>query len=164
MSLATQTPDIVIFKHYDEVAVGTTITSAGRTIMETDVLLFSALTSGFQNAVHHNLPWIRENTEFRDRLFPGTGVLSYAIGLLSGTLAYRNIFVALLGIDEVRSTLPVYPGDTIVARATVVAKRLTSKGDRAVVNSDIVVRNQDDKSVMTYKYAVMVRVDPAGAA
>ena len=161
MSLVTQTPDIVIFKSYDDIKVGSSFSSSGRTITETDILLFSALVAGFHNPVHHNVPWIRANTAFKDKLFPGPGVLSYSIGMLSATLTYRTILVAFLGLDKVESLEPVYPGDTIVATSTVTAKRVTSKGDRGIVNFDIKVTNQDDKTVMSYKYKNMVRMKEA---
>lgn len=157
LSLLTQTPEAPIYRSYDELEVGGSYSSAGRTITETDVLLFSALIGGFHNAVHHNVPWIHANTEFKDKLFPGPGVLSYSIGLLSATLAYRTIFIAFLGLDEVRTLAPVYPGDSIIATSTITAKRLTSKGDRGIVDFDIRVTNQRDETVMTYKYRNMVR-------
>ena len=159
LSLLTQTPETVIYRSYDEIQVGGSYSSSGRTITETDVLLFSALIGGFHNAVHHNVPWIKANTEFKDKLFPGPGVLSYAIGLLSATLAYRTIFIAFLGLDEVRTRAPVYPGDSIVATSTVFAKRLTSRGDRGIVDFDIKVTNQDDQTVMTFKYKNMVQAE-----
>lgn len=164
MSLVTQTPEVVIFRTYDDIKVGSSITSSGRTITETDVLLFSALIAGFHNPIHHNVPWIKANTKFRDKLFPGPGVLSYAIGMISATLAYRTILIAFLGLDKVESHGPVYPGDTIIATSTVTAKRVTSKGDRGVVEFDIRVINQDDKVVMTFKYKNMVRAGPAPKA
>ena len=70
LSLLTQMPETVIYRSYDEIQVGGSYSSSGRTITETDVLLFSALIGGFHNAVHHNVPWIKANTEFKDKLFP----------------------------------------------------------------------------------------------
>ena len=160
MSLVTQTPQIKIFNSYEELEVGSSFTSTGRTITETDVLLFSALIAGFHNPIHHNVPWIKANTTYRDKLFPGPGVLSYAIGLLSATLAYRTILIGFLGLDKLVIHGPVYPGDTIIARSTVRSKRVTSKGNQGIVDFDIQVFNQDDKVVMTFEYKNMVRVDP----
>lgn len=160
MSLVTQTPQIKIFNSYEDLEVGSSFTSTGRTITETDVLLFSALIAGFHNPIHHNVPWIKANTTYRDKLFPGPGVLSYAIGLLSATLAYRTILIGFLGLDKLVIHGPVYPGDTIIARSTVRSKRVTSKGNQGIVDFDIQVFNQDDKVVMTFKYKNMVRVDP----
>lgn len=147
-----------IFERFDDISLGTVLGSAGRTISEADFLMFSGLTAGFHNPVHHNVEWIRAHTEFRDRVFPGPGILAYAIGMLSATLVWRAILIAQVGLDEVRTVAPVYPGDTITARATIVGKRVTSRPDRGIVNSEVVVLNQDEKAVMTYKYAVMVRV------
>lgn len=160
MPLVTQTPQNRMFNSYEEIEVDGSFISAGRTITETDVLLFSALIAGFHNPIHHNVPWIKANTKYKDKLFPGPGVLSYAIGLLSATLAYRTILIGFLGLDKVVIHEPVYPGDTIIAQSTIKAKRVTSKGNQGIVDFDIEVFNQDDTVVMTFKYKNMVRVDP----
>jgi acyl dehydratase len=56
------------------------------------------------------------------------------------------------GVDELRWLKPVYPGDTLSLRVTVIdASRSRSKPDRGIIRSDIQVLNQHHDIVMTMK-------------
>jgi acyl dehydratase len=56
------------------------------------------------------------------------------------------------GIDELRWTLPVRPGDTLYVRITVIdARRSRSKPDRGIVRTLIETRNQRDEVVLSMK-------------
>lgn len=146
------------WKTYDDIEIGSSFRSVGRTISETDVLLFTALTCGFHQPLHTDLEWVRANTTFKERLLPGPAIIAYSIGLLSATLIYRDVTVAFAGMDRIRAKAPVIPGDTIHAVGTVKSAKVTSDGVRAVVTLEISVRNQRDEEVMTYDYALMTKV------
>jgi acyl dehydratase len=65
------------------------------------------------------------------------------------------------GIDELRWTAPVRPGDQLWLRVTVVDTRLSrSKPDRGVVNSFLEGRNAKGEVVMTMRAANFVGVRP----
>ncbi len=56
------------------------------------------------------------------------------------------------GVDELRWLKPVYPGDALMLRVTVIeANRSRSKPDRGIVRSNIQVLNQHHDVVMTMK-------------
>ena len=56
------------------------------------------------------------------------------------------------GIDEIRWTRPVRPGDSLRIRVSILeAKRSTSKPDRGVVHASIEVLNQNQEPVMSMK-------------
>jgi len=56
------------------------------------------------------------------------------------------------GIDELRWTRPVRPGDTLSIRVTILeARRSSSKPDRGLVRVQIEVLNQDKEVVMSLK-------------
>lgn len=62
----------------------------------------------------------------------------------------RNASLSSPGVDELRWTLPVRPGDRLRLRVTVTeARRSRSKPDRGLVRSAIEVINQDRQTVMT---------------
>ena len=66
------------------------------------------------------------------------------------------------GIDELRWTRPVRPGDTLRVRVTVIEARLSaSKPDRGMVRSLIEVLNQAGDVVMSAKAMNMLRRRPA---
>jgi acyl dehydratase len=65
------------------------------------------------------------------------------------------------GIDELRWRLPVFPGDTLHVRGTIVDKaRSRSKPDIGSFRSAMTVTNQDDQVVMTFTSIVLVRRRP----
>ena len=62
----------------------------------------------------------------------------------------KNASLASPGVDELRWTLPVRPGDRLSLRITVAeARRSSSKPDRGLIRSAIEVINQDGSVVMT---------------
>ncbi|TAM73463.1 MaoC family dehydratase [bacterium] len=72
--------------------------------------------------------------------------------------------IASPGIDELRWTKPVRPGDRLQVRLTVLeAKRSSSKPDRGMVRSLIEVLNQDGEIVMTLKPMNLLRCRDASA-
>lgn len=67
------------------------------------------------------------------------------------------------GIDELRWTRPVRPGDRLLVRVTVTeARRSRSKPDRGVVRSLVEVLNQDGELVMTQRPMNLIRCRTAG--
>ena len=63
---------------------------------------------------------------FDGRVVPGPMHLPVALGLLSSIISEQSF---LVGIDNIRFTNPLYPGDTVSAEAQLLKKRQTSKGD-----------------------------------
>lgn len=62
------------------------------------------------------------------------------------------------GVDEIRWLKPVYAGDSLSFRVTIVeAKRSNSKPDRGVVHSYIEALNQSGEIVMTMKGMNLIR-------
>ena len=65
------------------------------------------------------------------------------------------------GIDQLRWRKPVYPGDTLHVRSTIVEKALSrSKPHMGSFRSDMVVTNQEDQEVMTFTSIVLIRRRP----
>ncbi len=68
------------------------------------------------------------------------------------------------GVDEVRWTKPVRPGDTLTVFSTVLEARVSrSKPDRGVIVSATEVVNQDGETVMTMRGMTMLATRPANA-
>ena len=69
------------------------------------------------------------------------------------------------GIDELRWLRPVYPGDTITVRGTIVDKTPSrSKPDIGSIRTATSVTNQDGVEVMRYTSIVLMRRRPPAAA
>ncbi len=142
---------------FDDVVVGSSFEGFGRTVTDAEITMMTAMTTGFHQPIHTDAEYIRANTKFQGVLLPGPLIISYAIGLLSATLVYSGITIAFVGLDAVRSTTPVFGGDTITPTATIKSKKLTSNPAKGIVEMDIAVRKQDGTVVQTFLYTLMVR-------
>ena len=65
------------------------------------------------------------------------------------------------GIDDLRWKKPVYPGDTLHVRGTVVEKTPSrSRPEIGSFRTDTIVTNQDDQPVMSFTSIVLIRRRP----
>lgn len=143
--------------HFDEFQVGASFRSPSRTVTETDVVMFAAL-SGDNNELHTSETWARERGPFGRRVAHGLlclglgHALMLRLGILEGTA------VALLGFEDWRFTAPVFFGDTLHVEFAVAAVRPSrSQPDRGIVTFECAYKNQEGAVVQTGRQAVMVR-------
>jgi acyl dehydratase len=74
---------------------------------------------------------------------------------------HRQAGLGSPGIDELRWRRPVYPGDTLHVRSTIVEKTPSrSKPHMGSFRSAMTVTNQDDQPVMTFTSIVLIRRRP----
>jgi acyl dehydratase len=126
-----------------------------RTITETDVSAFVGL-AGFFGPMFTNLEYVKNSAYYSGRLVPGMLTASIAEGLvlLGGSLHDRGL--ALMS-SSIHYQKPVFAGDTIRVRISVLEAKPTSRPDRGVVTTHHEVRNQNDVTVMTYDVVRMVK-------
>jgi acyl dehydratase len=93
----------------EHISEGTRFESGRRTLTETDIVSFSAITGDY-SPLHADLEYIRRNTEFRDRIAQGWLLVAIQSGLSSALKSWR--ILAYMGMDR-RFIDPVYPGDTL---------------------------------------------------
>jgi oxepin-CoA hydrolase/3-oxo-5,6-dehydrosuberyl-CoA semialdehyde dehydrogenase len=105
-------------KHFEELEVGETLTTAKHTVSETDITNFAGV-SGDNFYAHMDVTSL-EGTPFTGRVAHGYFVLSKAAGLF--VEAKKGPVLLNYGLDECRFTKPVYPGMTIGVRLTVKEK------------------------------------------
>src|SRR6516162_7248801 len=104
--------------YFDDVAVGQVWESQGRTITEADIVNFAGLSGDF-NPIHIDREFAK-TTPFRQPLAHGLLVFSVASGL--GIHAPPMRTLAVTEIREWHFRGPIFIGDTIHARSTVLAK------------------------------------------
>jgi acyl dehydratase len=125
----------------------------GRTITESDNLLFSMLTMN-----HHPLHIDAEyatRTQQGQRVVVGTLVFSLAVGLSVPDVSGKAI--ANLEYEEVKHLAPVFIGDTIYAETTVLETRESaSKPDRGIVRVETRAYNQDGVAVLSFRRQVLI--------
>ena len=142
-------------QQYEDFAVGQTYEHHwGRTLSDSDNTLFSTLTLHF-NPTYFNASYAR--------------AIGYEGSPLNPLLAFNTI-VGLsvedlsesggpfLGIDNLVYHQPVYPGETLYARSTVVATRESSSNpDNGIVSWHTEGVNQDGSVVLEYDRTNLVR-------
>ena len=131
---------------YEDFVVGSEQVTTGRTITETDIVIFAGLT-GASNPLFLDEEYSR-GTQYGHRIAPGLLTLSIATGLTYQlpTGPFGDGFVALLGMSF-KALNPVSVGDTIRAKVTVMEKA-PPKGGRGRVVLATTVTNQKGETVM----------------
>jgi 3-hydroxybutyryl-CoA dehydratase len=130
--------------------------SPGRTITESDLVSFSALT-GDWHPQHSDAHWAGES-QFSERVAHGMLVLSYSIGL--APLDPERV-VALRGLDSVTFKRPVAIGDTICVEGDVEGSKPLGEG-LELVDIRWRILNQDDRVVARATVQALCRAEPQG--
>jgi acyl dehydratase len=108
-------------KYFDELEPGAVFKhQPGRTVTETDNLLFSVLSMNPQ-PLHLDAEFAR-GTEFGQRLVNSLFTLSTLVGLSVADLTLGTT-VGNLGFEKVEFPRPVFIGDTLYAETEVMSKR-----------------------------------------
>ena len=130
---------------WQDLSVGQKFRTFRRTITETDLVNFIAVT-GMLEAIFIDADY--EGAAMKGRPVPGA--LTYT--LIEGFILQTLIQGTGLAMLELQQTIhaPVVVGDTIWATVEITGIRPTSKSGRAVVDSIIEVFNQGGVKVMTY--------------
>ena len=143
--------------YFDDLRIGDSMESSGRTVTEYDVVSFASLT-GDWHPQHADAAWAAESP-FGRRIAHGMLVISYAIGLLP---IDPRVVMALRSIDNAVLKRPVGLGDTIRVRARLADKR--PLGDEAGLTTLAVrIVNQSDELVARMEMVVLWRREPDSA-
>jgi acyl dehydratase len=142
--------------YWQDMSPGAMFRTYARTITEADLVAFVTLTGMIDST-------------FLDATLvgpmggrPAPGALTYAIieGLLIQSLI-RGTGIAMLEC-KMEAVAPVHVGDTVHATCEISGVRPTSTGNRAIVDSAVIVFNQRKESVLRYTSRRMIagRPDP----
>ena len=131
-----------------------------RTVTEMDNVMFSAMTHN-PAALHLDEEYCRTESEFGQRIVNSV----FTFGLMVGVSVEETTLgttVANLGMDKVRFPKPVFHGDTLRSRTTVIGIRESkSRPDVGVVTFKHEAFNQRDELVATCERAGMMKKRPA---
>ena len=143
-------------RYFDDIEVGEEYESPGRTVTETDIVMFAGL-SGDYNILHTDAEFMKQSI-FGERIAHGLLGLSIQSGLFTrATLPYATI--ALSGLRW-KFKGPIKIGDTIRVRARVSAKKETEKPERGLVTLERRVVNQRDEVVQEGETDLLVERRP----
>lgn len=125
----------------DDVIEGQSWTSPARTVTETDLVNFAGLSGDF-NPIHTDHEYAR-STPFGKPIAHGLLVVSLCSGLSLNSPPMRTL--AFVGIRDWHFLEPVFIGDTIHIRSTLIEKEVRSRGRRALLTWQREVINQQEK-------------------
>lgn len=139
--------------YWEDVEVGATAVSPGRTMTEADIVNFCGLSGDF-NVIHTDVEFC-EGTPFGKRIAHGVLGLSIATGLIARAPgAPQHRIVAFLGMTwDFRN--PIFIGDTIHVEQVVAEKRPTKRPGLGIIISDAKVINQRGEVCQEGQWKVM---------
>jgi acyl dehydratase len=144
-------------KYFDEWIQGEEFETRTRTITETDVTMFAAMTGDYNEL--HTSAQVTSKNQFGQRIAHGLLGLSISHGLLFRTGYLDGAAIAFLDMEQWKFQAPIFFGDTIRVKAKVVEKKASkSKQDRGVIKLYLELLNQDNAVVQSgYKTLMMKR-------
>jgi len=141
--------------YFEEFEIGQSVTSVGRTITETDVVNFAAL-SGDWTQIHTDAEFAA-NHPFGQRVAHGLLLVSIASGLAARLGFIEGTALALREIAEWKFSLPIFIGDTIHMRATVVETKPMRRLGGGLVTLKVEILNQKEEVVQRGMWGVLVK-------
>ena len=143
---------IVWLRPFDELAVGDSYTSGGRTVTEADIVRFASLT-GEMSPVSGNPGLYTKGTTAGRIGAPALLALTYSIGLVP-----NDRVAALRRVHDLRLLAPIGAGDTIRVRCEIL-RLVPWTDDYGLVTGGWAIVNQEGAVVMTVELeAVWQRV------
>ena len=136
---------------FGELEIGHTLETATREVTLADIEHFAQFT-GDNFYAHMDEEAAKANPFFPGRVAHGYLILSFAAGLFVDPAP--GPVLANYGLDNLRFTKPVSPGDTLKVRLTAKEKTLRNPG-HGEVRWDVAVTNQDGEQVATYELLTM---------
>jgi acyl dehydratase len=141
-------------RFFEDFIEGEVVLSPGRTITEADVVAFAGM-SGDYNPAHTDHEEARKGP-FGAPIAHGLLCLIIAAGLAERDGGLDGTAIAMLGV-EWRFKQPVFFGDTIRLRLSLMSKRLTKTPGRGIIVRSVDVLNQRDEVVQAGAFTTMVR-------
>ncbi|MGZ8261957.1 MAG: MaoC family dehydratase [Methylotenera sp.] len=150
---ASSNPKVSSGNYFEDFRLGQVIDHATpRTIGEGEVALYIALTGARQ--ILHSAEPVAQSLGYKDR--PVDDLLAFHIAFGNTVTDISVNAVANLGYADVRFLHPVYIGDTLSTRSTVIGLRQNSNGKSGVVYVRSVAINQLLQPVLSWVRWVMV--------
>ena len=143
--------------YFEEFNVGDTVTSAGRTITEGDIVNFAAL-SGDWNAIHVDAEFAK-GSMFGERIAHGLLGLSIASGLAVRLGFIEDTVIAFMGLDW-KFRAPIKIGDTIHMLAQIAEKKPMPRLGGGLVTLNVEVLNQRGETTQKGTWSMLMKLKP----
>lgn len=144
--------------YFEEIELGKSLVTAGRTITEGDIVTFAGLSGDF-NQLHVDAVYA-EAGEFGQRVAHGLLVVSITTGLIVQTGMMEGTVHAFREL-EWKFSRPVFIGDTIHAQLTITETKSLPRLGGGSATAKVTVYNQNDQVVHRGTMVLLVRGKPA---
>ncbi len=132
-----------------------------RTVTEMDNVLFSTMTMNVQPL--HIDAHFSAQTEFKKPLVNSLFTLGLVIGMTVNDTTFRTT-VANLGMRDISFPAPVFAGDTIHVRTTVISLRESkSRPTAGIIEFEHTGLNQDERIVCVCRRSALMHKKPVAA-
>jgi len=143
-------------KYFDEFMVGEEFLTPTRTMTETDIVMFAAMTGDY-NELHTSEEYGKKN-QFGKRIAHGLLGLAVSHGLLFRLGFLEGTAVAFLGLESWKFEAPLFIGETIWVKVRVAEKKESkTKPDRGVVKFFLQVIKQDNTVIQSGYKSILLR-------
>ncbi len=139
--------------YFEELEVGHTMISRGRTITEADVVNFAGV-SGDYNPYHTDADFASK-TPFGQRIAHGMLGLSAATGQAYALGFMERTVIAFMGLDW-KFRAPILLGDTITVQIEVTEKKEAKRMGGGLVTLDVKLVNQRGETTQKGTWTVLV--------
>lgn len=129
------------------------------TVTEADILDFARQ---YDPQPIHTDPAFAETGPFEGLIASGWQSAGLAMRLLVDHYLSHVASLASPGVDELRWSVPLQPGDVVRVRTSIVESRLSqSKPDRGIVRTDVQLLNQEDQCPVSFRAMNFIKRRPA---
>ncbi len=143
--------------YFEDSAIGDEVITQGRTITEADIVNFGNVIGDF-NPLHFDAEFMKSSM-FGQRIAHGMLTLSFATGLGNMLGANLGTVLAFKGLN-IEFKRPVFIGDTIRLKTTVIEKRESSKQPGGWITQKVEILNQHNDVVQDGTWAALIAYRP----
>jgi acyl dehydratase len=141
-------------RYFEELTIGTEITSMGQTLTLDSMIAFASL---YDPQSFHIDVEAAKSSPYGGLIASGFQTLTVGFRLFLDTAVLAGTSFGSNAMDDLRWVKPVRPGDTLHTVARVIeARPSASKPDRGIVRAAFRVMNQRDEDVLTFATTVFV--------
>ena len=143
-------------KYFDDFHIGESFETEPNFISKNEIIDFA---SKYDPQAFHLDEEVAKNGPFGQLTSSGFMTLGKSFTQIFNTDVFNGSSMGAWGLDELRWTKPVYPGDTLKTKVEVLEKKLSSKNPiKGTVRLKQTVSNQNGDIVMTWISNSMIKV------
>lgn len=152
-----QLADGPIGSYFEDIELGLTLRTRGRTITESDIVQFAGLTGDY-NPMHTDAEYMKTHM-MGQRIAHGMLTLSYSVGQIYQLGFMERTVIAFRGL-EMKFSLPVFIGDTLHTELVVTETKAARRLGGGVVTCAVKIINQEGKAVQSGTMTLVIASRP----